>query len=246
MPGLQHPSGRRFRRDARARRDDSLCAFAESPGRCRALLSNDPEPCSGPDGADDCALAVGYWDGLIPAGTSSPLIDRAALADKPFHATFILRWPKREHPNVRIQAPPQATGLSWPSGGKNPPMPGRESDAFWGFPQTSNAAQITWRAGTPAINLAFIPSGAAQGTRVLQASGPLAPATFAVVWADQPREFLRCQSGLGTRGQVEYSAGGMQPGALVEGQVKAQRLTCSDGSEMELEGSFRAVILDRR
>ena len=80
----------------------------------------------------------------------------------------------------------------------------------------------------------------------MQASGALAPATFAVVWADQPSDFLRCQVASVTEGEVTYTAGTTRPGSLVEGRVQARRLTCSDGSEMELEGSFRAVSLDQR
>ncbi|HEY0710786.1 MAG TPA: hypothetical protein VGG33_28535 [Polyangia bacterium] len=230
---------------AMARRDQSLCPFTESPGRCRALLTNDPGPCRGPDGADDCALALVYWRGLIPAGFAPPLVDPNATTDKPLHATFHLRWPKAEHETIRVEAPKFATALSWPAG-KVQTGPPQESEQFWGFQPAVDAAQISWKAGTPAINFAFRPAGANQGVRPLQAPGPAAAATFSVVWTDRPSEFLRCQSSPVTQGEVRYEAGAGQPGSVVDGQVKGARLTCSDGSEMELNADFRAVILDVR
>ena len=85
-----------------ARRDQSLCPFTESPGRCRALLSNDAQACGGPEGAPDCSLALDYWQGLIPAGFGRPLLDPATIAQKPPEATFDLRWPKEEHPHLQV------------------------------------------------------------------------------------------------------------------------------------------------
>jgi hypothetical protein len=228
-----------------ARRDQSLCPFTDSPGRCRALLINDPAPCRGPEGADDCALALVYWRGLIPAGFSPPLVDPTAVADKALHATFTLRWPKAEHDTLRISAPRYATALSWPAG-KVRPGPPQESEQFWGFQPAVDAAQIAWKVGNPAINLAFRPAGANEGARPLQAPAAAAAATFAVVFTDRPSEFLRCQSGAVTQGEVRYKAGAAQPGSVVEGEVKGTRLTCSDGSEMDLEATFRTVILDVR
>ena len=51
---------------AMARRDQSLCPFTDSPGRCRALLTNDPASCDAPDGSPDCMLALEYWRGTLP------------------------------------------------------------------------------------------------------------------------------------------------------------------------------------
>ena len=38
----------------------------------------------------------------------------------------------------------------------------------------------------------------------------------------------------------------LRPGGIVTGEVKATKLECSDGSELELRASFRLVILDLR
>ena len=51
---------------ALARRDQSLCPFADSPGRCRALLTGDSASCGAQDGAPDCLLALEYWRDLDP------------------------------------------------------------------------------------------------------------------------------------------------------------------------------------
>jgi hypothetical protein len=228
-----------------ARRDPSLCPFADSPGRCRALLTDDASTCGGPEGAPDCTLALDYWRGLIPAGLGEHLVDATALRDKPLVAAFDLRWPRDEHAHIRVVAPKFATALSWPAGKIKVAFPS-ESEKFWGFNPPAAAAQITWNAGSPALKLAFLPAGASSGVRPLAPPSDTAPATLIAVWADEPSHFLRCQPGAQSSGEVRFDAGAAQPGSVVEGQVNAQRLACSDGSEVDVEGSFRAVILDLR
>jgi hypothetical protein len=230
---------------ALARRDASLCPFADSPGRCRALLTDDAAQCGGAEGAPDCTLALDYWRGLIPAGFGPQLIDGAALADKPLVAAFDLKWPKSEHPHIRVAAPKYATALSWPAGKTKVNFPG-ESEKFWGFTPPAAAVQVTWNVGAPALKLAFLPAGASSGVRPLQPPSDTAPATLIAVWTDDPNHFLRCQPGSQTTGEVRYDAGAAQPGAIVEGHVNARRLACTDGSEVDVQGTFRAVILDLR
>jgi hypothetical protein len=237
---------------ALARRDPSLCPFADSPGRCRALLTNDVTACRGSDGANDCELAFEYWHGLIPSGFGAPLVDPAALADKPAAATFDLRWPKGEHPHVRIEAPKLATGVSWPAKVKPGAAArvatgeGDELTKIWGWEAPESAVQITWSGGSPLLKLAFQPGGAPSGVRPLQPPSATAPVTLLAVWPENPAKFLRCQAGPQSAGDLRYDAGSAQPGAVVTGELKAQRLTCSDGSEMEATVTFRLVILDVR
>ena len=231
-----------------ARRDQSLCPYTDSPGRCRALLTNDLSTCRGPEGSPDCELAFEYWHGLIPAGFGKPLLEPGALVEKPLKATFQLRWPKNEHPNVRIEAPSFATALSWPAGKVKTVAAGAtgEDEKLWGFSPPVEMAQVTWNSGTPALKLGFQPSGLSRGARPLQPPSRTAPATFVAVWADDPAKFLRCQPGPATTGELVFDAGAAQAGSFVDGGVKAQRLTCSDGTEADLEVEFRLLIMDQR
>jgi hypothetical protein len=231
---------------ALARRDQSLCAFTDSPGRCRALLSNDSASCGAPDGAPDCPLALEYWRGAIPVGFQSPpLVNPDAFKEKPLTATFDLRWKNNAHPHIRIQGPKVATGISWPTG-KSKPAFTEETTKFWGAELPQEAAQLTWRLGDPAIKLAFAPAGASSGVRPLLPPSPSAAATFIAVWADDPRAFRRCQVGPMTRGDVRFEVNEVRPGGIVTGEARAEKLECSDGTELELRATFRLVILDLR
>lgn len=232
-----------------ALRDQSLCPFTDSPGRCRALLINDVGPCHGQDAADDCELAVDYWRGLIPLGLGPPRFDPAKLAEKtsekPLAATFDLRWPKHEHERLQVKGPKFATAISWPSG-KMKTAVEPEGEKFWGSTVSDDALAVTWNMGSPALKLAFVPGASPSGTRQLEAPSPGALATFIAVWGDDPAHFLRCVPGANTQGEVTWNAGGAQPGDFVDGSATAKRLVCSDGTEMELSATFRLLIIDTR
>jgi hypothetical protein len=230
---------------ALARRDQSLCPFTDSPGRCRALLTNDSASCGAPDGAPDCLLALEYWRGSIPLGFGPMLVDPAAFKDQPLAATIDLRWTGNAHPQVRIQGPRAACGISWPAM-RNKPAFTEATTKFWGAELPVEAAQVSWHVGDPAIKLAFVPGGASSGVRPLVRPSPTAPATFIGVWADDPRAFRRCQPGPLTKGEVRFEVSEVRPGGVVSGEARAQRLECSDGTELELRASFRLVILDLR
>jgi hypothetical protein len=235
---------------AMARRDQSICPFTESPGRCRALLTSDTAGCSAPDGAPDCLLALEYWRGAIPGGFGSPLIDpspasNAKMTEKPLQTTFDLRWIRNEHPQVRIQGPRSAAGISWPAG-KSKPAFTEDTTKFWGAQLPVEAAQVTWSMGDPAIKLAFVPGGQSSGVRPLVPPSPTAPGTFVAVWSDDPAHFRRCQPGPLTKGQVQFQVSELRPGGIVTGEARADKLECSDGTELELRASFRLVILDLR
>jgi hypothetical protein len=231
---------------ALARRDQSLCPFAESAGRCRALLTGDSASCGATDGAPDCQLALEYWRGLIPAGVGAPLVDPTVFrdGDKALSATFDLSWDSKEHPRMRVQGPRGGCGISWPAGKARPAWT-EDTTKLWGGNLPVEATQIGWRTGQPAIKLAFAPAGASSGTRPLQPPGPTAAATFIAVWTD-PQSYLRCLPGPGTTGEVQFDAGAAQPGSFVTGKMTAKRLACSDGSVMNAEATFRLVILDVR
>ncbi len=233
--------GRNLECLAIALRDGSLCPYAESPGRCRAILNNDATACTGPEGAPDCTLAVDYWQGLIPAGFGKPMLEPTALASAPLDASFDLRFSKGDHASVRVQAPKVSTVLTWPAG-KLKPTETSEAEKFWGFDPALDAAQITWNAGDPALKLAFIPGGAPSGTRKIEPPSRTAAATVVAVWSDSPGQFLRCQPSGESTGEVRYDAGTARPGAIVTGTVVARRLLCSDGSELDVQGKFRLFI----
>jgi hypothetical protein len=229
---------------AMARRDQSLCAFADSPGRCRALLTGDSASCGAKDSAPDCLLALEYWRDLIPAAFGPPLIDPALTKDQPLTANLDLKWAREEHPHIRIEAPRAALGISWPTG-KTRPAVTEDTTQFWGGKLSADTAELSWRPGTPAVKLAFLPAGAASGTRPLKAPSPTAPATVIAVW-DDPNNFLRCQPGPETTGELKFDAGQARPGSIVTATVKADKLECSDGSRVALNAELRAVIIDVR
>jgi hypothetical protein len=228
-----------------ARRDGSLCPFADDPQRCRALIAGDPEMCR--DAAPDCPLALAYWSGLIPAGVNAPLIDLGTFTkpgEKPLFATVDVRWPRGQPPTLRIEGPQSVLGISWP-GGKARPAWTEDTTPFWGAKVPPEAAQITWRAGQPAVKISFLPAGAGSGVRPVQPPGPLAPATVMLVWPD-PHALKRCQPGPQTKGQLQYDAGTAQPGAFVTGTLEASDLACSDGTTVSVGARFKLVILDVR
>ena len=91
-----------------------------------------------------------------------------------------------------------------------------------------------------------MPGGASAGVRPLDPPSPTAPATFVAVWAEDPRAFRRCQPGPLTTGEVRFDGQRARPGGVVTGKPSAERLECSDGTELELRATFRLVILDLR
>jgi hypothetical protein len=229
---------------ALARRDGSLCAFAEDPIRCRAILTGEPTSCQG--GAPDCTLAVTYWSDLIPLQLGPPLVDLTPPkeGEKAVHATVDLRWPAGTQPTIRIDGPSSSLGISWPAGKKRPAYT-EDTTRFWGGNVGTEAAQITWRLGQPAVKIAFAPGGASSGVRPIRPPEPLAPATILLSWPD-PRSFRTCKPGPQTAGQLTYDAGAAQPGSFVTGNVEAKDLVCSDGSTVSVSAKFRLVILDVR
>jgi hypothetical protein len=228
---------------AMARRDQTLCPFADSPGRCRALLTRDSASCGAADGAPDCQLALEYWRDLIPGGFGPPLID-PALAKDQLKASFDLKWARDESPHIRVEAPKNALGLSWTTG-KTKPAFTEDTTQYWGARVSPDAVEIGWRTGNPSVKLAFLPGGMATGTRALKPPSPTAPATFIAVW-DDPSNYRRCQPGPETTGELKFDAGQAQPGSLLTGTLKGEKLECSDGSRMALTVELKAVIIDVR
>ncbi|HXU81810.1 MAG TPA: hypothetical protein VN914_10465, partial [Polyangia bacterium] len=163
---------------AMAQRDSSFCAFADDPGRCRALLLGDPASCQG--AAPDCRLAVEYWSGLVPLQPGSPAIDLTAKeGERAVYATVDLRRPGE--PLMRIEGPQSVLGISWPTGKARVAMT-EDTSAFWGGAVGPEAAQVTWKAGQPAVKIAFSPGGASSGVRPIRPPEPLAPATVLLSW----------------------------------------------------------------
>jgi hypothetical protein len=230
---------------ALARRDRSLCQFADNPPRCQALVAGDPDLCR--NAAPDCPLAVTYWSGLIPARLTPPLIDLVTATrpgEKALYATVEVRWPGGTPPTLRIEGPQSVLGVSWPAGKARPAWT-EDTTPFWGGPVPTETVQVTWRAGQPAIKIAFVPAGAGSGVRPVQPPGPLAPATVMLVWPD-PHALRRCLPGPQTTGQLQYDAGSAQPGSFVTGAVDARDLACSDGTAVSVSARFRLVVLDVR
>ena len=226
---------------AMAQRDNSFCAFADDPGRCRALLLGDPASCQG--AAPDCRLAVEYWSGLVPLQPGSPAIDLTAKeGERAVYATVDLRRPGE--PLMRIEGPQSVLGISWPTGKARVAMT-EDTSAFWGGAVGPEAAQVTWKAGQPAVKIAFSPGGASSGVRPIRPPEPLAPATVLLSWPD-PNNFRTCKPGPQTKGQVTFDAGAAKPGSFVSGTVEAIDLVCTDGATISLAGKFRLVLLDLR
>ena len=227
---------------ALAHRDASFCPFADDPPRCRALLNGDQAGCQG--AAPDCRLALEYWSGLIPLQMERPVIDLTPgkEGEKAVYATVDLR--KGNDPTIRIEGPQGPLGISWPAGKARAGMI-QDVSAYWGGAVGPEAAQVTWRAGQPAVKIAFSPGGASSGVRPIRPPEPLAPATVLLSWPD-PSAFRTCKPGPRTTGQVSFDAGTPRPGGFVTGSVEANDLACSDGTTISLAGKFRLVILDLR
>ncbi len=226
---------------AAARRDQSLCPFAESPPRCRAIITGDPAACHLPGAAPDCALAVTYWSGLFPVSLRPPLVDPAA-APKPPGITIDIRT--KDKPTLRLSGPEAACGVSWPTG-KAQASWTEDTMKFWGGEVAPGAVQVSWKGGHPAVKLAFLPAGDRSGVRPVQPPGPSAAATLVLVWPD-PHAFRRCLPGPRTTGQLRFDAGNAQPGSVVTGAVDATNLECTDGGQVSVHAEFRLVILDLR
>jgi hypothetical protein len=120
-----------------------------------------------------------------------------------------------------------------------------DTTPFWGAKISPEMAQVTWRAGQPAVKIAFNPAGAGSGVRPVQPPGPVAAAIVMAVWPD-PHKFVRCLPGPQTSGQVQFDAGAARAGSFVTGTAEAKDLACSDGSTVTLSAKFRMVILDIR
>jgi hypothetical protein len=229
---------------ALARRDPTICSFAPSPGRCRALISGDSASCEASDGAPDCHLALAYWKGLIPVGTVPLLYDPDKRAKSPLEVKVELHWRDQARPRIHVEGPTSAAAISWPAGRARVAFT-EDTSRFWGGTVPLEAAQVSWRAGTPAIKLAFAPAGALSGTRRLQPPGPTAPATLIVLWPET-HDYWRCAPGPASTGEVRFDAGGGQPGDFVTGTVEARNLPCSDGTELNVDMKLRLLILDVR
>ncbi len=229
---------------ALARRDGSLCPFADSPGRCRALLLGESASCA--NAAPDCPLALTYWSGLIPAAIGPPLVDLTPPKGeaKALFARFDLSWRERTHPSLRIDATEPTCGVSWPARHARVGFT-QDMTKFWGGNLSPDAVAVSWRDGRPGFKLAFIPAGMSKGSRPMQAPGVAAPATLVFVWPD-PTKFLRCLPDSETKGQIDFDAGTAQPGAFVTGRAEAKNMACSDGTRLDATVTFRLAILDVR
>lgn len=230
---------------ALARRDGSLCLFADDPPRCHALLANDIAGCQ--SAAPDCAVAVKYWSDLIPISLTPPLIDlRTGIkpGEKPLAATVDVRWPSKEHPTIRIEGPQSACGVSWPAGKARVGWMD-DTTGFWGAKIPPEAAQVTWKDGLPAVKIAFVPGGSTTGTRPIQPPGPLMPATVLLVWPER-QKFRQCLPDAQTTGHLQFDAGRALPGSFVTGSLDAKGLACTDGARVNVEAKFRLAILDVR
>lgn len=228
---------------ALARRDPSVCAFADSPARCRAIFAGKPESCRGV--APDCDAAVAYWGGLVPAGDGPPLVREPPPAGlPPLGAAFHLRFADDRRTALRVSPPVAALGLSWPTGAARAAMI-RDTTPFWGAVIPLAAAQISWRTNVPAVKIAFVPGGELRGTRPIQPPGPTQAATVLAVWA-AAGEFRRCGPDAASKGAVTFAADDAKPGARLTGTVNAENLRCSDGRTLHVTGEFQALLLDLR
>lgn len=232
---------------ALARRDRSLCAFSDSPGRCAALFAGSDAACPA-EGPSDCPLAVAYWSDLVPNGMGEPLLDQAKVKG----AELILDVTVMDtgEPPVHLPAPKVASFVSWPAGrgaADEPPNP-LHAVEFWGSSLPSGAVAMAFR-GQPSARLWFLPGAETTGTRPLQAPDPDARASLTLVWAD-PGGVRRCAPASDTQGEVRFSlsdgGGAPRAGAMVEGTVGAERLVCSDGRTVRASGRFKVPILDLR
>jgi hypothetical protein len=225
-----------------ARRDGSVCTFAEDPPRCRAILAGDPLACQG--AAADCQLATNYWSGIVPGQMGPPLFDLTQTKDGEPAVFATVNLHPQKPPSIRITGPQTSLGISWPMGKTHAAM-SEDTTTFWGGNVAPEAVQLTWRAGQPAVKVAFNPGGAASGTRPFKPPGALAPATILLSWPD-PHAFRTCAPGPKTTGELSFDAGAAQPGGFVSGHFEAKDLVCSDNTTVGLSGQFRLAIVDVR
>lgn len=247
---------------AMARRDSSLCPFAPSSQRCRALVSGNADLCQ--DGPVDCRAAVAYWQGIVPARSEAAVFEAPSVllvnpaAAKPsetpglkFHLAILADQKRSDR--FQVQAPLDALGIDWPAKGVSaagePVL-----DPRWGFdinklfPQetASKMAEVAFFGERVSLRFAFQPAGLASGTLPITAPGPAAPATIVVSMKDSQGKQLLCQPSLETKGTVTFSVTGQSAGSFVTGHIDAQRFPCDDGSTAQLKGDFRLAIISAR
>lgn len=252
---------------AMAHRDDTLCTFADSPERCRALVLGEAELCHAAPA--NCLPALEYWKELIPRGTTARLFERPdiELAPPPtsingpenatvkglkFNLTFLGK--QKQGDRFQVQAPLPALGISWPSSSPRAPLgqpPGdnrRGPDVRSEIPadMAIRAAEIAFRSDEASARLAFQPTGLAAGTLPLQPPGPAAPATLVLITTNGQGQRLRCAPTAETRGVVTFRTESARAGGFVNGTVEAETFACDDGSTASLKGDFRVAITDVR
>jgi len=204
---------------AAARRDPSLCVFAEDGPRCRAILASDAGLCTG--GASDCKAAVTYWAGLVPRAEEPPLVAGQGKLRLTLNGD-------RDDSRLTsvLDAAPQARALSWPTA-------------------TDAVAKLVWGAD-PVIRLAFLPRGEPSGARRFELPGGAGgllppgshpPAGLALHW----KGGRTCAAVSGT---LRFEAGDAQPGSRLTGSLDAV-LRCSDGASPQARGEIDVAILDR-
>lgn len=252
---------------AMAHRDDSLCTFAASPARCRALVLGDADLCQ--NGPSDCRPAVEYWKELVPRGTNPRVFEHkdVQLAPPPssvtedpgappeglkFNLTFLADQNRTDR--FQVQAPLDALGISWPT--PDAPMPEGlpPQDRRWGLKidevippaLARQAAEIAFLGDNVSVRLVFQPSGLSKGSLPLVPPGPAAPATLLMVLTGAEGQRLVCQPSAETRGVVTFATEGAQAGGFVTGTIEAEVFPCSDGATAKLQGRFRAAITDLR
>lgn len=241
---------------AMARRDDSLCFFAENPARCRALVQRDEGPCRRLDAAPDCRAAVAFWADLLPLPVGKPLFEAPALEPPdappgpgapPAGLHFELRFRSDQDPrlNLKITAPRPALFLSWPARPRSAPAPAPRPRGPWRQTIVPGAADLSFL-GESSVKLQFQGGGLAAATLPLGAPGPTSGAALLLVIEAPDGVRLHCQSGAQTEGQVSYRAEPPAAGGFLHGTLDARLVGCDDGSTAHVQATFRAAILDTR
>lgn len=263
------PVGRNAECLAMAQRDASLCVFAPSTARCRALVSGQPDLCQ--DAPDNCRPALAYWEGLIPAGEGPALFEAAALRLAPataetkddapeglhFHLRFLSDQKRQDgiQERFQVQAPLDALGISWPTTAAPAPAGRPPQDPRW--PQDQNTrfsrelaahmAEVAFLGDEVSLRLGFQPAGQLAGVLPLRPPGPAAPATLVLVLAAPALgKRLVCQPAPETQGSISYKAAPPSAGGFVTGSIDATGVSCDDGSTARLVGMFRLAITNVR
>lgn len=248
---------------AMAHRDTSLCPFAPSAQRCRALVAGNADLCH--DGPPDCRSAVAYWQGLVPARSEKPVFEAPAvmLADPAakapsdatpglkFHLAFLADQKRSDR--FQVQAPLHALGIDWPvkataaaGSGKSDPRWGVDINQRFAQQVAERSAEVAFFGERISVRFAFAPAGLSAGTLPIAPPGPGAPATIFVSMRDEQGKQLSCQPSLDTKGNVTFAATGRGAGAFVTGHIDVQAFPCDDGSTAQLQGDFRLAILSAR